>query len=127
MKTLRYLLITIGLVSVLSICAQALAQQPEAEMQSTSVMVGSGSSLPQAANTGAILTGSTPGSYAPARRPGDGPRRGASGEDGGDTPPDNPHGPNEEPLGDVLWPLMALACAYLIMRVVRRRTRTLSR
>ena len=29
----------------------------------------------------------------------------------------------EEPLGDAMWPLMLLACVYLFMRVVRKRTR----
>ena len=120
MKTLRYLLITIGLVSVLSICAQALAQQPEAEMHSTSVMVGSGSALPQAASSGVLLTGSTPGSYAPARKPGGGPRR--VGEDDEFENEDEPDVPGEPfPLGDVLWPLMALACAFAFVRVYRRK------
>ena len=32
MKALRYLLIVMGLMSVLSISAQALAQQPQAQM-----------------------------------------------------------------------------------------------
>ena len=49
MKALRYLLIVMGLMSVLSISAQALAQQPEVYMQSTSGMVYSGSQLPSAA------------------------------------------------------------------------------
>ncbi|MBO7457645.1 MAG: hypothetical protein J6T80_00110 [Paludibacteraceae bacterium] len=116
MKTLRYLLIVVALLSILSVSAQGLAQQPEATMHSTSTMVGSGSTLPSAAVTGVSTT------YSPAKTP-NGPRRAASDEDEGDTPPPDPHGPNEDPLGDVLWPLMLCACAYLIVRTAQRRKR----
>ena len=119
MKALRYLLIVLGLVSILGVCAQGLAQQPEATMHSTSVMVGSGSTLPSAAVTGVSTT------YSPAKMP-NGPRRAASTEDEGDTPPPDPHGPNENPLGDVLLPLAVMTCAYLIIRV-RRRKRAMSK
>ena len=126
MKALRYLLMVVAMVSVLSVKAQSTAQLPEAQMQSTSVMMSSGSSLPQAATTGAYVTGSTVGSYSPARmqsgRPGS-IRRGSSDEDGGDTPPSDPQGPNENPIGDAVWPLMVLAGLYLIIRVVRARKR----
>lgn len=123
MKTLRYLLMVVAMVSVLSIKAQSTAQLPEAQMKSTSVMVGSGSALPQAATTGAYVTGSTVGSYSPAKihpghvRKDDG--NGDGWEDEGD--PDNPGEPF--PVGDAVWPLMVLACAYLIIRVWRKRTR----
>ena len=66
MKTLRYLLMVVAMVSVLSVKAQGTAQLPEVQMQSTSVMVSSGSTLPQAATTGAVLTGETPGTYSAA-------------------------------------------------------------
>ena len=39
MKTLRYLLIVIAMAGFLSVQAQGLAQQPQAQMQSTSGMV----------------------------------------------------------------------------------------
>ena len=124
MKALRYLLMVVAMVSVLSVRAQSTAQLPEAQMQSTSVMVSSGSTLPQAATTGAYVTGSTVGSYSPARmqsgRPGS-IRRGTSDEDGGDTPPSDPQGPNENPIGDAVWPLLALAAAYAVLRVYRRK------
>ncbi|MBR4431959.1 MAG: hypothetical protein IKS76_02025 [Paludibacteraceae bacterium] len=32
--------------------------------------------------------------------------------------------PFPDPIGDALWPLALLACAYLIVRVVRRRVRS---
>ena len=121
MKALRYLLIVMSLVSVLSVYAQSTAQLPQAQMQSTSVMMSSGSTLPQAATTGAYVTGSTVGSYSPAKiHPGN-IRRGASDEDEGDTPPSDPQGPNENPIGDAVWPLLALASVYALLRVYKRK------
>ena len=119
MKTLRYLLITIGLVSVLSICAQALAQQPEAQMRTTSVMQGSGSALPMAAQSGTWVTGTTPGTYEPANAP-SGPRKTVGG--GSTADDEDPDAPEEPfPIGDGLWVLMALACAYVLVRAYRRK------
>lgn len=114
MKALRYLLIVIGLMSLLSANAQGLAQQPEAMMQSTSVMQGSGSSLPSAAVNGVSTT------YSPAKISSK-PRRAASEDDGGDTPPPDPHGPNEDPIGDAMLPLALLALGYFALRVYRRK------
>jgi len=113
-------LILIGLVSLLSVKAQGLAQQPNSDFRSTSVMQSSGSALPQAAATGAVLTGSTPGVYAPANAPGRRKTEGNPfGDDNiGDTP--DPQEPGE-PLGDVLWPLMLLALAYVGVCAFRRR------
>ena len=115
MKTLRYLLIVMSLVSVLSVRAQSTAQLPEVQMQSTSVMVSSGSTLPQAAATGTVLTSEIPGSYSQIRLHGSQPRRSRPGDN---------EDPYKDPVGDAVWPLMVLACAYLIIRVVRARKRT---
>ena len=116
MKTLRYLLIMMGLVSVLSVCAQDLAKQPTPEMRSTSAMVSSGSALPQAAVTGAKTTYDTqPGRTGNARKTVGG------GSEAGD---DEPAVPSEPfPLGDAMLPLALCALAYLIWRVARKRTR----
>ncbi len=121
MKALRYLLIVMGLMSVLSISAQALAQQPEARMQSTSIMAPSGSALPQAAVTGAVTT------YSTNRAAKVGPRRAGEndGFDEGD-PSDEPAtgNPGEpSPIGDAAWPLALLACMYVLIRYVRARKR----
>lgn len=117
MKALRYLLIVMGLMSVLSISAQTLAQQPEAKMTSTSIMAPSGSALPQAAMTGAVTT------YSTNRAAKVGPRRAGENdgfEDEGDEPSTgNPGEPN--PLGDAMWPLMLLALIYTSVRTFRRR------
>ena len=119
MKALRYLLMVVAMVSVLSVKAQGTAQLPEVQMQSTSVMVGSGSALPQAATTGAVLTGETPGTYSAAGHHGH-IRRGIDGDDENDKPSgwDDPY---KDPIGDAVWPLLALASVYALLRVYRRK------
>ena len=120
MKALRYLLIavilsTASLLSVANATAQSLAQLPDNEMRSTSVLPTSGSTLPQAAVEGTTTTydyGNGPHKAGPRRAPEEGE---------GDTPPSDPPGPNEDPIGDAALPLMLLACAYLIIRVVRAK------
>ena len=121
MKTLRYLLMVVAMVSVLSVKAQSTTQLPQVQMQSTSVMVSSGSTLPQAATTGAVLTGETPGTYSAAGHHGH-IRRGIDDDDENDKP-SGWEDPYKDPIGDAVWPLMLLACAYLIIRVVRARKR----
>ena len=133
MKTLRYLLSLIAVVSVLSlsaqtpnygttykpqstasISAQSETQMPAASMNSINAgYVQSGSNLPMAAQSGVVTTYDKSPSVSR-------PRRGA---EEGDTPPEDPHGPNEDPLGDAMIPLALCALAYIIVRVVRRRTR----
>lgn len=110
MKTIKQLLIVIGLVSALTICAQTMAQQPQMQMQSTSIMMGSGSHLPQAAIEGVTTT------YTPsASNISSGPHRAAAKEDDEeDTPPQDPPGPNEDPIGDAILPLALLAAAYVL-------------
>ena len=119
MKALRYLLMVVAMVSVLSVKAQNTAQLPEVQMQSTSVMVGSGSALPQAATTGTVLTGETPGTYSAAGHHGH-IRRGIDGDDNNDKPSgwDDPY---KDPIGDAVWPLLVLASVYALLRVYRRK------
>ena len=118
MKALRYLLIVMSLVSVLSVSAQNLAQRPEAQMHSTSGMVYSGSTLPQAAASGAMLTGSQVGTYTPAKTHPGHIRRAVDDDDKEDVPvPGDNTDPDFTPLGDAAWPLMMLACVYALMRV----------
>ena len=128
MKALRYLLMVVAMVSVLSVRAQSLAKQPSSDFRSTSIMQNSGSMLPQAATTGAVLTGETPGTYSSVYHPG-GPRKtvvdGGDGDGWDDEDGDDPDKKENEPfpIGDAVWPLALLACAYLIIRVVRARKR----
>ncbi len=111
MKALRYLLMVVAMVSVLGVYAQGLATKPEAQMRSTSGMVYSGSTLPQAAATGIYVTGTTVGTYSPAKiHPGNIRR---AGEDEGTEDEEDPDNPGEPfPIGDAVWPLMCLALAY---------------
>lgn len=109
MKALRYLLMVVAMVSFLSVRAQGLAQQPEAQMHSTSILQGSGSSLPQAAVEGVSTTNqrsqdaSHPSKHVRKGRPGDW-------ED-----------PYKDPIGDAMWPLLMLAAAYALLRVYKRK------
>jgi len=120
MKALRYLLIVMSLVSVLSVRAQSTAQLPEAEMKSTSAMVGSGSTLPQAAATGIYVTGNSVGAYSPARLP-NRPVRRDPGDDWEDDEYTEPENPWKNPLGDVLWPMMLMALAYVVYLKTRKK------
>ena len=139
MKTLRYLLIVIGVLSVVSVSAatfgttyqpqrrgiqysQHYAEMPTLTMSSTgSVMMKSGSALPMAAVSGIT----TAEDYAPA-----GPRRAKRGVgDDDDYEDDETKEPEEPavPLGDVLWPLMLMALAFCGVVYLRRKKRTLNR
>lgn len=119
MKALRYLLIavilsTASLLSVANATAQSLAQLPDNEMRSTSVLPASGSNLPQAAVEGPTTTydegtGSHKG----------GIRRAGGGQTGGG--PDDREDPYGDPIGDAGWTLLALAAAYAVLRVYRRK------
>lgn len=129
MRSLKYLLTVISLVSALSANAQIFdkewGKQPVVQMRSTSVMAYSGSKLPMAAATGVTMaSGSVPSANAPASyRPGHIRRIGEDegwGDDGEDTKlPGEPM-----PVGDVFFPLMCLALAYgayLIMQEKERK------
>ena len=107
--TLRYLLIVVAMVSVLGVCAQGTAQLPEAQMQSTSVMMSSGSTLPQAAVTGTYMAGETPSSYSAAGHHGH-IRRGLDGDEDKDKPG------QPFPVGDAVWPLILAAAVYGVYR-----------
>ena len=112
MKAMKFILIVLGLASVLSLSAQMFAEQPTVQMHSTSAMMSSGSELPQAAVTGTYTTYTSGPSYSPR-----GPQRGA---DNGDGAPEDPPGPNEYPLGDTPWLLMLLLVAGYALRVTRK-------
>lgn len=110
MKTLRYLLMSLAIVSVLSISAQEPAQdwgkEPEPRMHSTSAMAGSGSTLPFAAVDGVTTT-----CVSPAKAPA-GPRRIGGGNSGGGDGPTTPEDVWSTPLGDAMLLLALLAITY---------------
>lgn len=95
--------------------SQPSATAPRATFQSTSAMpvsVGAGTST---LNEDGTVNAEAYG----VGRANIGPRR----VDGNPGTPDDEEDPGEQqPLGDALLPLMLLACAYLIIRVTRRRT-----
>lgn len=113
MKALRYLLMVIALLSVMSASAHTFdkqwGQKPVIEMHSTSAMAYSGSTLPQAAATGVSLYCEqnqetlTPPKSIRKGRPGDWTN------------------PYDDPLGDVLWPLMLMALAYVVYLKSRKK------
>lgn len=115
MKAMKLLLIVFGLVSVLSLSAQTFAEQPSMQMHSTSTMMGSGSELPQAALTGTYTTYSSSSGSSSGYMP-TGPQRASD-----DTPPADPDGPMQEPLGDTPWVLMALLVAGYAIYIARRQ------
>lgn len=131
MKALRYLLIILGMVSVLSVQAQGVAQMQTTPFRSTSTMVGSGSTLPVAAHSGVRVTGATVGTYADASYASRSsrPRRVGEGEgfaDGDVTPGQGDSGdpglPGDiVPIGDAVLPLMLMALAFGAVVAVRRR------
>jgi len=124
MKALRYLLIVmmLSVASVMFATAQNLAQQPQAEMKSTSGMVYSGSQLPSAAVSGAVTTGSKLGTYETASNAAgpSGRRKIGGGNSGGGSGPTNPDDPWATPIGDATLPLMLLIVAYAVYKVRRR-------
>jgi hypothetical protein len=116
MKAMKQLLIVIGLVSLLNFLAQDIYAMPEAHMYSTSTMVGSGTSLPQAAVTGTSTT------YDQSHTP-SGPRRIIDEEDEKDKENDGWKDPGL-PLGDAVLPLLLLAAGYAIY--LRRKNSVLT-
>lgn len=106
MKTMKQLLIVIGLVSLLNLLAQDIYALPEAHMYSTSAMVGSGTSLPQAAVTGTSTT------YDQSHTP-SGPRRIIDKEDQEDKENDGWKEPGT-PLTDAVPCLLLLAVGYAL-------------
>ena len=121
MKALRYLLIAtlLSVASLVFATAQSLAQQPEAQMHSTSGMVYSGSTLPSAAAQGTYVTGTTVGTYTPANA--SGPRRAKKDDWDDEDFNESQEDPFKTPLGDAAVPLMLLALAYVCVRAFRKK------
>ena len=106
---MKQLLIVIGLVSVLTVSAQTFVEQPCAQMRSTSAMIGYEGTIPSAAVSGTYTTYDSDSPYGTTSSRG--PKKGAA---EGDTPPADPNGPMEDPLGDAVLPLLLLAAGYAI-------------
>ena len=96
--------------SLSSRCVLVSESAPSACFKSTSTILGSGSSLPCAAETGVYTT---VGDEAP--RSGSGPRRVGGWDD------NNAGDPGAVPLGDAVLPLLLLAAGYCFFIVRKRR------
>ena len=118
MKALRCLLATFAVLTVISVSAQSLAQDPSVQFQSTSSMVGSGSTLPQAAQTGAYTTYDIdyPGAMG---KPGI-KRIGGSGSGTEGNEAEESTDPSETPIGDGVWVLLAFAAGYAVYCIRRK-------
>ncbi len=145
MKTLRYLLIVIGVLSVVSVSAATFgttyqpqrrgiqytrhyAEMPTLTMSSTgSAMMKSGSALPMAAVSGTT----TADDYAPARSSSR-PRRIVGDDDDGEDGQGYDNDETKEmedpdvPLGDAFLPMMMMALAFCGVVYLRRKKRTLN-
>ena len=124
MKTLRYLLITFAVMMVMSVNAQSLAQEPQIGFQSTSSMVGSGSTLPQAAQYGVYTTYDQGYNAGRANKPGTrrlGEDEGVGGDGEGNDDPDPTNPAEPFPIGDGVWAMMVLACCYAVFAAWRKQ------
>ena len=140
MQQIKYILIAIGVLSVVSVMAatfgkpyqpqrrgaqyaQTYSEMPTLSMSTlNAAMMSSGSALPMAAVTGTTSADD----YAPLS----GPRRAKKEVGGGEDTEDeeeNTHIGEPSPIGDAVLPLMLFACAYFIWRATRkRRVKTLN-
>ena len=119
MKTINKVLLVVAIVivSIVSAKAQYLAEQPSTGFQSTSAMVGSGSTFQTTGefiSADAYYDNATGGHRGTARRSGRDNPGSTDEEDSPDTRPD-PY----MPIGDGLWVLMAMAAGAALLR--RRR------
>lgn len=132
MKAMRYILVGIVLLVLPFVTVNAQfdnhsygqSQKPFApsaelaqyQFHTTSSLSGSGSTLPIAAQKGAVISGNTPGEEYSAS-PASGRRRiGGSGSGTDGNGAEESHDPQETPLGDGMWALLMMAIAYAVCR-----------
>ena len=120
MKAMKQLLIVIGLVSVLTVSAQTFVEQPCAQMRSTSAMIGYEGTIPSAAVSGTYTTYDSDSPYGTTSSRG--PKKA---KEEGDTPPADPDGPMEDPIGDAVLPLLLMAAGYVVFVARKRRASSL--
>lgn len=93
-------------------------EQPNAVFHSTSTMMGSGSQY--SANPTLNANGTATYNGAPVSAPSS-PYRAKK-----ENPTVDPYDPGNTPIGDALIPLTLLALAYLVIRVARRKVRSMT-
>lgn len=101
---------------IMSVNAQSLAEPPRADFHSTSSMVTSGSTLPQAAQSGVYTTydGGTRANMPGIKRVGE-----DDGFEEGETDPENPGEPF--PIGEGMWALLFCAAVFSGVIAFRRK------
>ena len=130
MKTQRYLLIAIVVMltalpagaqysKVNSVAGCTTFEQTELQyqFQSTSAMLTTDTKLGMSED-GAFTTGISTGKPLSFTGPHRAPDEGAG---DGDTPPADPQGPYENPIGDGVWAMLLMAAGYLLYRVRTRK------
>ena len=128
MKALRYLLVAIAMVFVslsaeaqftkvnhLKGCTTFGQEERQFQFNSTSVMLNQDKNL-SLAEGGAFTTGISTGAPLTITRPHRAPEE-------GDTPPEDPEGPMQEPIGDGVLVLLLLAFGYVFYRMRAMRVR----
>lgn len=116
MKTIRYILsIFLFMMGIGFAQAQSNNPLPEYEFQSTSAMVGSGSSLPQAAIDGASTTYDCSSPQSGSGK--NGPRKVSPGSNTGD--------PGATPIGNGIWVLLLFACCYAGIKLLTTKKENL--
>ena len=113
MKKLMILVVMVAAFALPTMAQNFEAQQPNATFQSTSTMMGSGSSYMSNPTINEYGTASSP-SYSPAQASG-GPRRVIG------TNPDGGEGSEDSPLGDAVLPLLLMALAFVGVITLRRK------
>ena len=117
MKTMKYILMVISMVGVLSVSAQQPTEQPQAQFQSTSTLQGSGSAYSASPAINADGT-----AYSPAATPGKNIRRATKDEDDDEIVIVTPgQGGSQAPIGDAVLPLLLMAMAFAGMTYIRKR------
>ena len=101
----------------------AYSQQTEVrqyEFQTTSSLIGSGSSLPNAAQSGVVMSGNALGdNYSASYTPSGRRRIGGSGSGTGGNEAEENEDPQETPIGDGMWVLLFLAIGYIAFGKLR--------
>lgn len=99
------------------------AECAQYEFHTTSALHGSGSSLPNAAQNGVVMSGSTLDAGSSGGLHGGIRRIGGSGSGTGGNEAEENEDPQETPIGDGMWVLMLLAAGYgaWMMRRIRAR------
>lgn len=103
-------------VGLFLLCSAMIMAQPQSEMSSTSAMLQNDNASYNTRNIEAVMSSGSAYSadvdapYVSSPAP-SGPRR----------TPQNPLDPWLTPLGDALWPLLLCSCAFLFIRIARRK------